>query len=348
MSTSSNMILGVDGGGTKTIAWLAENCDTKSEARPYPSTQVLGIGQAGPGNVRSAGFECATTNIFLAIANAFERAGLSVEPASSACLCLAGAGREDEQQKLYRWAESKRIAQTISIVDDAQALLAVTCQQVQVAMPESQPSQELPWDPWLPSGIALIAGTGSLASGRNRGHTARSGGWGYLIDDGGSGYWLGARALRAACHAHDGSGPATTLLSSICAQWSMSRFTDIISRVYESSAPRAELAALAPLVFAESTHDAVAVDIVNAGVRELASNVAAVASQLQFSNHSFLLAGGGALFTHQRPYFTSVIERLSTMSLAPRSAHIVDNPVAGALAIAERMYLGLCQKSKRG
>ncbi len=47
------------------------------------------------------------------------------------------------------------------------------------------------------TGVAVIGGTGSAAWGRNsRGEEARAGGWGYLLGDEGSGYWLGREAVR--------------------------------------------------------------------------------------------------------------------------------------------------------
>ena len=62
--------------------------------------------------------------------------------------------------------------------------------------------------------MALVAGTGSVAYGRNAaGKTARAGGWGYLAGDEGSAYWIGREALAALALALDGRGPPTALLT---------------------------------------------------------------------------------------------------------------------------------------
>ena len=59
-------------------------------------------------------------------------------------------------------------------------------------------------------GIVVIAGTGSICYGRNeRGQAARAGGWGYILADEGSGWWIGQRAMQAVMRQADGRGPAT-------------------------------------------------------------------------------------------------------------------------------------------
>ena len=61
-------------------------------------------------------------------------------------------------------------------------------------------------------GIVIVSGTGSIAYGRNdRGEASRAGGWGYVLGDEGSGYWIGRLALRAVVRHADGRGRATSL-----------------------------------------------------------------------------------------------------------------------------------------
>ena len=61
-------------------------------------------------------------------------------------------------------------------------------------------------------GVVIISGTGSIAYGRNAaGEAARSGGWGYVLGDEGSGYWIGRAALRAVLREADERGPKTAL-----------------------------------------------------------------------------------------------------------------------------------------
>src|SRR5258707_496529 len=81
--------------------------------------------------------------------------------------------------------------------------------------------------------LAVVAGTGSIALGRDaRGATARSGGWGHLIGDEGSGYDIGRSCLQAVTRAADGRGPPTTLVDLLAHTWGLNSPTEIIGRVY--------------------------------------------------------------------------------------------------------------------
>ena len=158
-------MLGIDGGGSKTAAWLA-----------FGPTQIVGRGRTGPGNPRAVGFDQALMNIDAAVEAAFQEAALARVPAESACLAVAGTGREADRARVLDWARQRSLAKRVEVVHDAEPLLAA-------GTPEG----------W---GIALISGTGSLAYGRSAsGATARTGGWGYLIGDEGSGYALAIAGL---------------------------------------------------------------------------------------------------------------------------------------------------------
>src|SRR6185436_17233044 len=100
-------------------------------------------------------------------------------------------------------------------------------------------------------GIVLIAGTGSSCFGMNAaGEAWRSGGWGHLLADEGSGYWLGVKGLEAAVRAYDGRGAPTALLDQLQRHLGLPDMNDIMHRLYVTGMSRAELAALAPIVIA--------------------------------------------------------------------------------------------------
>ncbi len=134
-------------------------------------------------------------------------------------------------------------------------------------------------------GIVLIAGTGSIALGQDRqGHTARAGGWGYLIGDEGSGYDLGRRAIRAAAKAADGRGLQTSLLPALLAHWELEHPMQIIDEVYRER-DKGTIAGCAGLVFdAADAWDPVASRLVQSGAAELASAAGAVEQALDFGN----------------------------------------------------------------
>src|SRR5438552_4197397 len=171
-------VLGIDAGGTKTVCLLADGEGTiVSESR-------------GPGaNLHSAG----ELTVEKVLHEVMETAigDRDVTPAAI-CLGIAGVDRDDEARTVS--AIMRRIGRKsrVLVVNDALGALVAG-------------AQDAP-------GIVIIAGTGSIAYGRNtRGEAARAGGWGHMIGDEGSGYWIGREALAAVMRAGDGRGPATQL-----------------------------------------------------------------------------------------------------------------------------------------
>jgi N-acetylglucosamine kinase-like BadF-type ATPase len=158
-------------------------------------------------------------------------------------------------------------------------------------------------------GVVLIAGTGSIAFGRDSsGATSRAGGWGHIFGDEGSGYDLGRRALRAAARAADGRGPATTLLPRILAAWELDQPMAMIGRAH-GAADKAEIAALAGIVFtAAKDGDAEARAIIRQAALDLAKTAVAAAAPLKFDAVPLALAGG--LLTGEAGYRTRVLRAI--------------------------------------
>ena len=108
-------------------------------------------------------------------------------------------------------------------------------------------------------GVIVIAGTGAVAYGRlDSGAEARSGGWGYLIGDEGSGYWIGIEAIRAACQASDGRGEPTTLIERIPEHLHVDDLRALHRKLYAQEIPRGAIASLAA-VTADAAQDGDAV-----------------------------------------------------------------------------------------
>lgn len=149
-------------------------------------------------------------------------------------------------------------------------------------------------------GVMVIAGTGSVAFGRNAsGRTARAGGFGYLIDDQGGGVSIGQAALRAALRSTDGRGGPTALLPLIAAR--LGRWPRIRERVYGETGGRTLLASLVPLVEkAARRGDPVAREILQQAGRELAELVLAVAARLEMIDEPFLVFPVGGVFAMDR------------------------------------------------
>jgi N-acetylglucosamine kinase-like BadF-type ATPase len=309
---SSPLIIGVDGGGTKTVAWLAPLDDTTN-------TVVLGRGLAGPGNPRSAGFDVAQGNIALAVQSAFDDAAVPRQTVAAACFGLAGAGRADEQQRIATWAKEFGIATRVQVTGDAEPILAA-------ASPENV-------------GVALIAGTGSFAWGRNAaGETARSGGWGYLLGDEGSGYAIALAGLRAAVCAADKRGPQTALLPAFMDKLGVTSPQELVAKVYAPEMSRERLADLASVVFDLRRADQSAEQIIQSAATGLAEMVATVAANLQLPFNNYDLAAAGGVFLHQKPYLEQVFQwLLANRESAPARWLLVEEPVAGAVTLARRL-----------
>src|ERR1017187_1021669 len=131
-------------------------------------------------------------------------------------------------------------------------------------------------------GIVTIAGTGSIAFGRNAtGRTARTGGWGYIFGDEGSGFDIARQALRAALRAEEGWGPPTALVRALLDATGSEDANGALHRFYAPDWPRSRVATLAPLVDeAAMAGDPVARDILHNAAQQLAVLTSSVRQQL--------------------------------------------------------------------
>ncbi len=131
-------------------------------------------------------------------------------------------------------------------------------------------------------GVVVIAGTGSIAFGRNaEGRTARAGGWGYAFGDEGGAFDLVRKALRAILRFDEGWGPPTALREALLGITDARDANDLLHRFYTDEFPRARIAAFAALVDEVAmSGDAVARDILSGAAQSLAAIAAAVREQL--------------------------------------------------------------------
>jgi N-acetylmuramic acid 6-phosphate etherase len=305
---SMTYVLGVDGGGTKTVAWLGR-------AAANGGVEVIGRGSAGPSNPRSVGLDQALASIDAAVVAAFVAAGLERRPVRSACLAVAGAGRDAERRALSGWAGAAGLAERIAVVHDAEPLLA------------SSPRPGV--------GVALVAGTGSFAFARNeRGETARVGGWGCLFGDEGSGYAIGVAALRAAARSTDGRGPHTALVDALLKHLGLATPQELVAAVYERASDRGRVASLAPLVLSVAdTGDAVADAILTTAAHDLAGHVAPLVATLRFDTASFPLVLSGGLLIQGHSVRQRVLSAIATSGLTAEIVQVPE-PVHGALLLA--------------
>jgi N-acetylglucosamine kinase-like BadF-type ATPase len=186
-------------------------------------------------------------------------------------------------------------------------------------------------------GIVLIAGTGSIAYGRNhQAETARAGGWGRLISDEGSGHWIGVEALRASLHAYD-AGYNPRLLRKLMELLGARSVHDLAVRVNSNAAQ--DFASLFPVVLsAADAGDPIATDLLDRAGRELAVPVSAVAKQLFSAAEPVPVATHGGVFASSertKKAFETEIRAICPMA---DLLEITIDPAMGALQRARREF----------
>ncbi|MDF1742959.1 MAG: BadF/BadG/BcrA/BcrD ATPase family protein [Gimesia sp.] len=309
---SEQLVLGIDGGGSKTRASLARisSCN---------EIQIVGQGFSGASNLNATGLAAASEQVQLAIQRAFEAAEKPSKIVAAISMGMSGAGRDEERQAWLNWAQENNVADRIQIVTDAETVLAA-------GTPEG-------------FGVALIAGTGSLGFGKNMmGEEARAGGWGYLLGDEGSGYQIAIAAIKAILKSVDGRGSETCLQPAILESLGLEHPNELIRFVYRSENNRREIAELSKLVFAAAEGgDHVALEILQYSVEELSVLVKAVVTRLDFSGAGYALALTGGILIHQQDFRMSLCERLSQLQIEPSAIECVDDASLGAVRIAARM-----------
>jgi N-acetylglucosamine kinase-like BadF-type ATPase len=294
--------LGVDGGQSGTTAAIGAE-----------DGLVLGTGEAGPCNHAAAGEGRAKLEraVSGSVGEACRAAGLDASKIEfeAACLGMSG-GPDDKREILAGILRARRIEVT---TDAAIALAGAT---------ESG------------CGVIVIAGTGSIAYGRNpAGKTARAGGWGYVFGDEGGAFDIVRQAIRAALRMEEGWGPATSLRSVLLEAMEAPDANAALHRLYTLDWPRARAATLAPLVDqAADNGDAIALKIMNDAAMELATLAAAVRAQLWKPREEVAMAYIGGVFesARLRERFRLLVELEEGVSCgAP-----LRSPAEGALRVA--------------
>ena len=302
------LILGVDGGGSKTAALLA----SLDEAGKLT---IIGKGSGGPSNLRLAGKEQSLQSLDKAVNEALTNADMKSRNLDYAVLALAGSTSPGVKEDVSSWARARKLSLHVEIVPDIDPVLASGA--------EGRPA------------AALIVGTGSVAVGTDSdGNTITRGGWGHWFGDKGSGYYLGYKALAAVAEASDEIGPETTLSELVLSALGTTDPRSMLTEVSASGDTRREVAALAPIVLhAAAAHDSVARKIVISAVTEAVKLVSAVSKALEF-DHPYPLALAGGVACRNQYFREGLITELNKLEPPPATITLVDEPVMGCLNIA--------------
>ncbi len=301
-------MLGIDAGGSKTVAWLAD-------ARG----QVVGEGRAGGANLHSAGELATEKTLFEVIHEALGELDALPEVV---CVGMAGMDRPADEAVVRAILRRLGFRGIVHAVNDA--LIAL------IAGADEDP------------GVVVIAGTGSIAYGVGPEATAaRAGGWGEVYGDEGSAFWVGARALAAVVRAADRRGPATALSALVLRHAGADRIDGLVAQVFARKDRRQAIAAMAGLVAkADGEGDAVAAEILREAAAELAVAAASVVEQLAMRGERFRVVLSGGLFKMAPVLASMLAARMG--EIAPRAATgvLIDEPALGAVRLARRAAEG--------
>jgi N-acetylglucosamine kinase-like BadF-type ATPase len=307
--------LGIDGGGSKTTCVVGDE------------SSILATVTVGGSNITRVGEAGARATLHQAIREACGAARINLQQVSCACIGAAGAGRS-EIADTVRKIVAEIISGKIEVVGDMEIALAAAF--------------------GAGPGVIVIAGTGSIAFGRDaQGRTARAGGWGFAVSDEGSAHWIGREAVRAVLRAADQSGgdqaerESSGLAERLFRELKTSGRLDSLPQLARAANSDPDFAALFPAVLAAAeAGDAVARKVIGGGSHELAQLAAIVLRRL-FSGQrspalSVPMAMAGGVFRH-----AAMIRELFYNEVRAANPNVVLNPevvdpVHGALQMARK------------
>lgn len=295
-------IIGIDGGGTKTVGILAT-----------ATGQHLARLESGPANYHVVG-EAKTQEVLNdIIRELYEKAGVPSASSVRFCLGMAGLGRPADREVIGRICDELGICQNRILTHDAH-----------IALVGGIGKQE---------GVIVISGTGAIVYGINvEGREARASGWGYLLGDEGSGYDIAIKGLQAVARAADGRGERTELTNRVLNRLELNEPSDLIRWVHAAS--RDTIAQLAEVVFDTArTADTVAECIVDKAADELVCAAAIVIEQLEFTEPFDIILSGGNLI-HQTMFADKLRHRFAKIQPEASVQLPKHEPAYGAVLLA--------------
>lgn len=303
----SHVVVGVDGGGSKTHVVVA-NDRGKELASVTGAASAVRPGEA----LESAELIGGLVRDALAVAEQEDRPRALV-------VGVAGVGREPERRALLRALEGEAIAEEVQVVTDAD-----------IAIEDAFGAEG--------AGILLVSGTGSVAFGRGpSGELRRCGGWGPVCGDEGSGAWIGRRALSVVTSSHDQREPETRLVGAVLTALELDEVDDLVA--WAAQATPKDLAALAvPVVTLASERDLRANSICTIAAEELVLHVRTLARQLFTDERAAVpvaLAGG---MLKRGSFLRRLVEHRLKSAVPGSVLHAEEvQPARGAVRLALRV-----------
>lgn len=305
MAKKNRYVVGLDGGGTKTAAIIADLHGTLAgEAKgPASNFQVIGV-------------EKASDVLFAMVQECCRAVSCEFEDVACVLAGLTGAGRPSDQERMgeaFRSLSRKRGAdfKNIRIESDARVALEGAF--------KGKP------------GIILIAGTGSIAFGKDeKGSIYRAGGWGRMIGDEGGGYAIGRDGLNAVTRELDGRGEHTNLTKLVAEEFGLKDQESIIAAVYRDNFDLASLARI--VIDTVSAHDPVCEQIVDRAASELTDHVRTIA--IKMGGKSIPLAFIGTVLSVENALANALRKKIASALPHISIAQPLSPPAYGAVLMA--------------
>ncbi len=233
-------LIGIDGGGTKTKGYVSDL-----------EGNVLASAIGGSSNYLSAGRTIAKGSLEQVINSLCNKININKKQIEIISLGLAGVGREEDKKVIEEIIREIGINNKVIINNDAYISLV------------GAHGEE--------KGIITISGTGSISLGIDSNNKLyRTGGWGHILGDEGSGYYFGKEGLVAIMKAYDGRVEDTSIKQKVLDYLGFDTEDRIPKYVYSNIEEKDKIAKLAPLVIeAASEGDKIAVEIINKGILDL-------------------------------------------------------------------------------
>lgn len=300
-AAGADLVMGIDGGATKTLAAVLD-----------VRARRVHVGHAGPSNEDSVGAPAAVDAMLHAARQAAGSAGVELADLDAAVLAIAGTDTDSIGRSLREQATGGWI-----VVNDVVGAWATAT--------GARP------------GVGAISGTGSNVFGVGRdGRTWRAGGWGHVLGDEGSGYWIGLRSISAALRDRDGSGPRTALTEAALRFFGVRAIEEIAALVYSKPLSKSEIAAFAvETARLAAGGDAAAVDVYALGARELGGQIAAVIRETGLEGE-FPVGLIGSAFKAGEVFVGPLRAAVARVAPRARVSVVEAPPVSGSLTLALR------------